>query len=316
MEPDDVLAIYMMFKGVDKSIPTLVVSGEGNRNKTGMITSMLNYMGCSNFKVIQGNYNKDKDYPETAVSLFGDAKVSDDVDVKGEIESFLTKYDSPLILGIKPFTELVDVKQELLSKAVMAMYGGFNLRCMFHLGKETLAKFVSRSFKRVILYESFHVGGEQNSINKDNARELFQLILNSTDPILIGLINLINLWNDHIAEDCLKTAEEISKAMLSEWQNKQWPDLKKKFNQMYNRNLKVVNSILFAENMQMVLADFGLTALLLSKRVKHGGTIVGDIVFDDYGYTSVDIGSSGNVFLIKSVGFDTMVSLVTECMKD
>lgn len=47
---------------------------------------------------------------------------------------------------------------------------------------------------------------------------------------------------------------------IDTWRQKNWNQLNKDMNRIYNRNMKVVKSIAEAENMQMVLADFGLTS--------------------------------------------------------
>jgi len=315
LEPDDVLALYILLKKVDKTFPMLVIVGEGNINKTGMVTSLLNLMCFNNFTVVQGSLNLHKDFPEAACRVFGNTSPSPDSNVSIEIEEFLTKYDSPLIFGIKPFTELLDVNPDLLAKCVLALYGGFNLRCMsFSVSKDDIAEFVNTSFKHVILYESFYAAGEQNSVNKTNAADLFNIMLKSKDPVLVGLVKLITIWNDHIADDCLLTTTTVSKQMNETWKDRQWDKLKKDFDQIYNRNLKVISSIIQAENMQMVLADFGLAALLVSNDFIQGDAILCDIGFNQLGYTTFTAKANGGVKLVHGMGFDNIVRIVTNCM--
>ena len=78
--------------------------------------------------------------------------------------------------------------------------------------------------------------------------------------------------------------------------------------------MKVINSIVLAESMQLVLADFALAALLVSNDVT-GETEAGDISFNSFGYTQINPTNNSKVYSIKSTGFDNMVNILTKCMQ-
>jgi len=293
LEPDDVLAIYILRKRLDAAFPILVVLGEGDLNKTGMADGLFTQLGFTNFKTIQGPYSNfeyysNYEYPNEAIHIFGD-NVGKQFQANiyfEEIEKFLGEFVSPLILGIKPFTELLNVDPTVLSKCVLAMYGGFNLRCMTNnCLEESVAKLINNAFKYVILYETFFVTGEQNSINKNNAPKLFETLVTSQDLVLRGIVKLMGIWNDHIADECLKTISDVCCDIRRKWPERQFKELKEHIDQIQKRHLKIVNSIVDAESTQMVLADFGLTALLVWDSVQFGEVKTGNISFDSMGYT-------------------------------
>ncbi len=64
----------------------------------------------------------------------------------------------------------------------------------------------------------------------------------------------------------------------------------------------------------MVLADFGLAALLISNILEPDNILVGDMSFNDMSYTVVNPNPTGSIHLIKDIEFTNMIKLITMCV--
>lgn len=316
LEPDDVLAIGMLLKNVSSMIPLLVIVGEGNVDKTAMGIDLIKKLGHKNFKLFQGE-KSEKEFPTLILDLFDGSlrdKVDYDFNIKNVAEIFLSKSLSPLIFSIKSPREIMNIDRNLLGKSFLAQYGSFNFRSMFNdYDQSEISNFINNSFKGVILYESYFATGHDNSINSQNASKLFLKIRNSNHPYLKVLWKMIQEWNNYISHDCLQTASVLTKDMLDEWQNqdRNWEKLKQMYNKLVSRNLKVISSIIEAQNEQMVFADFGLVVTLLSSHFDHR-LEKGEIEFSDLGYTTFNPSDNGRVLLVKDVNFDQVVNKITD----
>lgn len=342
LEPDDVLAIHILSKHVNLNIPILVIVGESKVAKHDIGCGLMRNAGFNNFRVIQGP-NSSKDYPIKIVTDLFQIDVKDvdlnSYDVFDSIVNFLKLSESPFILAIKPFTELFNIDRDLLKKCVFAVYGSFNFRCMFSsITPKDVADFVNNAFKYSIVYETYYVIGDQNSMNYNNARNIFdKLAVEAGDGsdrcdgndscegsdgregnniVARDLLYLVEYWGDHIANDCLETAEQLSKDMNSKWLDRDWDLLRRDYDRLINRNLKVVGSIIEAKNKQFVLADFGLVALLVSNNNIDINTTTtslkrGKIWFEN-GYTKFEQSDSNNsgTFMVMDIGLDKMVQIV------
>ena len=214
LEPDDVLAIAILANQIPKDFPLLVITGEGNLDKSGLGHNICQHFGFTNFQIIHGDYST-KTYPENALLSFGDVFPDKNSEKYAEensrllLANFLDQYQSPLIISIKPMRELKDIPIHLTQKCVLVKYGSFNLRCMFdQWDKNEMANFINTRFKQVLLYESFPATGTNNSINKNNAPALFQALQNQHETYQ-GLFNLVLAWNQYIVNDCWNEIYQI-----------------------------------------------------------------------------------------------------------
>lgn len=243
LEPDDVLALYILPKA------EYYVVGEGNANiKYNRMIQYSKLLETLNATIIQG-MNSDKDFVL-------DGKEFDDLtndicytDYMTEFKRFC-KLDNPIMVSLKPMRELLDEYNKdptgiknLVSNITLYVYGSFNFRCILGQYKTQLLDLLS-AFKKVCLYESYYVSGSNNSINKTNTPELYELISKTNNAYFKLLLKLTHNWNISIIEDCRSTLNsENCSSDTAEREN------------------KIINSILGNEDFQFVIADFGLAAI-------------------------------------------------------
>lgn len=318
LEPDDILALKMLSKRL-RDVQVLAIVGESKENKYLLATQIFQSYGYKNFQVLQGKHST-KDFPRN-IEAFGIPSASLipeqalKIDITATVETFLSDSladnNSPLIICLKPFWELLEVKVEILGRCVMLMYGSFNIRAMRGAHSDSfLTDFINTSFKYVVLYESFHATSDNNSVNLINAPQLFNII--ESDK---GLSSMISKWNsliiteclDHIAQSCLKikylysttgdSGESLGQVSAS-----------------MGRSYKIVNNIIEAKNQQMVLADAGLISFVFNNMPSE--TRVGRIWMDSYGYTQFTTDSSERncVYLVKQVGFNDVVQGICDML--
>lgn len=327
LEPDDVLALHIFFRGVPPVSEVLIVVGESNVNKVLFAKKMLPFIG-SHHRIIQG-CKSSKDFVDINDKCDDNSECDD---AEKEIHTFLTQHENTFIFSIKPPRELFSVDVKLLRDCVIAQYGSANFRFMMNSkSKEDISHFMNNSFKMVILYESYYVTKEENSINKTNAPELFKIIEDGKRFELLR--NFIGDWNDHIAIDCLNTVHTEIQKLMKTWSKKDWKSIRSKCERIQNRNMKVVSDIAKADGMQMVLADFGLAALLNAYDLESlkSCCVKGDMYFNEFGYTNVntntegtnndnndtegtnnDNNDNGKILLISDIGFQKMVEIITK----
>lgn len=99
----------------------------------------------------------------------------------------------------------------------MAVYGSFNFRCLCEKQERSkVATFFNDSFKRVVLYETFFVMGEDNSINSINAPRFYELIRQKAaagDRYFTGVNNSVQIWNEHIVKSQLANVQKVSSVL-------------------------------------------------------------------------------------------------------
>lgn len=237
------------------------------------------------------------------------------------------------------FRELFDMPRNLLAKTTVAAYGSFNFRCLEKaFTRAQVAQFFNESFARVVLFESFHAIGEDNSISATNAPAFYETIDRKAangDVFMRGVQNSIAIWNNHIAMAQLKSIEKVAKTMRETWEAESaqlasgtldkdgvaqlWKKRKGNSDRISQGGAKIVSSIIVAKNQQMVLADFGLIACILESGAalfggEKGGKVVQcTIAFDEgRGNTMPTASTDNKVFLIKDVNKQ---ALVDACQK-
>jgi hypothetical protein len=151
---------------------------------------MTKAIGLENVTCVQAA-NSERIYPPEMLNIFAKSLSEsthenltfqdDDVEEKPydiTLCAFLEKYNNPLFVMLKPCWELFGIDKKLLEKLTVAAYGSFNFRCLMekYTDRAELARFFNSSFKRVVLYETFFVMGEDNSINLINAPHFYEMI--------------------------------------------------------------------------------------------------------------------------------------------
>lgn len=298
LEPDDVLAIILLLRNLRRKLPILIVVGEGRVNKVDMARCIVrDYEFKFQIEIVQGFYS-DKDYPLEALEIYETKINLSEPTAVETIITYLNIYKNPFILGIKPPRELLVIDRNLLSHVTLAQYGSFNLRCLFKTYKDiNISNWLNTSFKEVFLYESFFATGLENSVSD---KQLFEIISFKYEE----LYKLIKVWNDHISTDCLDSiVDNCTKLKTSEW------DEKKILLNKIDRSLKIVKNIVDANNKQMVLADFALVVLLLNDSSKYD-LRVGEIAFDEFGYTTINDKPDGKVTIPCNVNVKYIVDYI------
>lgn len=350
-EPDDLVAAKNL---ADKlgHLPWLFVVGEGKKPKLRQAKNWCRMLALSDVVCVQSRLS-DREYPEAMLHVFdqptslsesamSNLKDDDDDDVDERVciamlNKFLQSHKNPLIVMIKPGWELFDVDKTLLSKSTLAAYGSFNFRCLLDKFSRTdLADFLNTAFKRVVLYETFFVMGEDNSINNVNAPRLYELIRQKAqagDAYWLAVQKAIAIWNSHIAVSQLRSLQKVSKAMYDSWEEEDkqleaiatasgggtdadqvWKKRRANSDKMFLGGAKIVNSIVVAKGQQMVFADFGLTTLMRAEAAEltPPETIVQcTIEFDEgRGNTVFKPDAEGKVIVLKSVDKANLIKAV------
>lgn len=344
-EPDDAVAKFMLLSAARQhGLKVLVITGEGRTPKLELICHQAAALGVQ-CMMVQGQLSQ-REYPlemltafdgltpqqRLAASTDGGA-TPDPTEATRALREVLEKSQNPLYVMLKPCWELFDMPKELLAKLTVAAYGSFNFRCLFEKHDRTkLAQFFNASFKRVVLYETFFVMGEDNSINSVNAPRFYELIRQKAaagDRYWIGVRDSIAIWNNHIVQSQLKSVNEVSKAMRDSWEeeshqivtaadesDKVWKKRKANVDKILQGGAKIVNSIIVAKGQQMVFADFGLAALMLAENkalVPADSVVCCNIKFDEgRGNTIVEPSAEGKVFVLKNIN---RAALVAACEK-
>lgn len=309
LEPDDILALYLLKKYIQNDTIIYVITGEGNLIKCNMCESILNIIGYKNYIVFDGN-KSEKEYPKDIIDTYiydKEQKYTFYLDVSS-IKGLIENFNNPLIIGLKPFTEIIKyISYISLKKSTFIVYGSFNFRCMLKdYNNETLANFINNSFKRVIIYESYYATGEKNSMNTYKMEKVNNKFFNK-------LLKTVELWNIFILKDCIKSSKAyldiMMKSLVGIGGIGVYNNLDIILDKILNRNLKVVKTIIENKNKQMVLADQALIETVFNKKVtnKIGKVIKGNIYFDDKGYTKIKEDKLGKVEIICDVDYDTLV---------
>lgn len=288
-EPDDICALIMLLRHASTPARVLIIVGEGRIDKTPLVHALIEQLApTKTVRVVRGDASA-KDYPAD----MGTQLVRPNADGTA-LEQELALAKNPLIVAIKPPHELYALESAKLAHATLAMYGSFNFRCMFDPEARTperVAHWFNTTFKSVFLYESFLATGTSNSINGENAPELFAHIAREY-PFLVGAMRS---WNRHIVIDCIDTIKNST-------------DLTR-----IARNAKCIESVVRGGlETQMVLADMALVAALLLPD-RFPWYPVERIEFNEYGYTTPVYGAPPTVrsiLVVKDATFDDVVAAV------
>ncbi|QKF93517.1 hypothetical protein QKU48_gp0059 [Fadolivirus algeromassiliense] len=247
LEPDDVLSLAIFPNA------NYYVVGEGDANiKYNRMIQYCKQLENNNTIIIQG-FGSKKPFHD-------DGKEFDFIDKKECHEKYLDNFKifaespDPIMVCIKPLRELVDeytINPELIKKLVsnieLYVYGGFNFRCLLRNYEKKLLELFD-AFKKVCIYESFYVSGENNSVKKFNFPKLYHHLIQYSESSKYNLfyrtlLKLTYNWNIHLKNEMielLKNEKNIDK---------------------YKRSEKVIHDIEGNEEFQYVLADFGLAAV-------------------------------------------------------
>ena len=190
------------------------------------------------------------------------------------LNKFLSVAEHPLLIVMKPFSELFSVDRETLKKTTAVFYGSFNFSstCAL-LSVSEVESFINESFQQAIVFESFFAMGADNNLSPKNAPELYNLF--KTADCFRGyfqwLEHSIQVWNAHIAARQLKNLAATIGALQSSWDNE---SLRSNLVEKLNRSQKIVTNIA-NDSLQMVFADTGLMSCILA----HGRALRTKILF-------------------------------------
>lgn len=312
-EPDDILALYLLFDNVPRDMETLFIVGEGNMPKDHMCYEFCKTLQLTNCTILQGNMSQ-KDYPSDMLTLFGPRTQYRNWPKAREQTLSEFDFDSSLVLALKPFFELLDhVEVKRFEKATLALYGSFNLRCM--LREKTPAQvenFLNNAFARVILYESYFATGDQNSASEQNFPLVFKML--NENVRFKSLLEAIELWNTHIAEDCADTIADLVPKIKKQLDERAWKKLEKTMMRITRSNAKVLLSVAQSRSQQMVIADFALVAVLLctekSESIAEYSAV--KFSFDDNNYTRAIPDPESKIILIQKVDIDVLQTEIVQ----
>jgi len=331
-EPDDFLALKVVAKiqkereRLSNPLPLLIVVGEGKDvDKTSMMRDCAESLGLK-CTVVQGKQSS-RDYPAGMLTAFGPISfpsaaptISDPARIVAAAEcvetvrAFLANYQHPLYLMLKPCWELIGLDAALLAKTTLALYGGFNLRCMYEKGqtREWVAEFINKSFCRVVFYESYYATGSENSLSVTEAPHLFKAIATQHSRFWLGVQRCMDAWNDSNSLVQVKRVATTGKRWLETWAvesatatDDTWKRRKTDLENI-EASVKILKANVEARNKQVVFADFGLLVALVNygkAAVDEAQVIQCSISFNDdgRGKTSLNADPLGKVFAIKGL---------------
>lgn len=270
LEPDDLVAIYILSKHITKNQNVMIVVGEGNSYIK--FQRMQTYIHILNIKatIIQG-YNSNKDFTYDGEDIFSsdhcrmlrDTKKDLDYDMFNLL-NFIKK--KPIIFCFKPPRELIEFNYDFFSDITLFGYMSFNVRCLQNT--EKVSKLLN-SFKLVIYYESFLAIGSNNSISY-------------TLPNFIDKVNY--LWNKDIIEDCRTTIKRLQDKTSDS-----------KIEERIKQNQKIIDNIEKSNYKQFVNADCGMICTLLLDTEYYYGTVT----FNGFGYSVPQENKDGNMLFVK-----------------
>jgi len=312
LEPDDLCALTILFK--QPKLPSVIdiIVGEGKCDKTRLAQTLATVMSRPNVHIAESR-RSDKDYPAALLACLDNTSktrlsspfILDDASLLIR-ESLATK--NPLVLALKPVTELYAWPRAELAHATLAMYGSFNFRATF--GDEhrpaDVETWLNTSFKCVYVYESFLATGAQSSVNAENAPALFACIAERY-PFLT---RAMRAWNSHIVLDCTETVDAAVKKLQDTI------EFDMRVINSIERNNKIIGAVVRGGvDTQMVLADMALVAALLAP-ARIPWTRVGHFHFNDAGYTTLGNESRGvgELWTVRGVAFDQVVATVASLM--
>lgn len=205
LEPDDVLALKLIFQET-KEI-RLIVVGEGNSQikKMRMEKLLQDYFGAD-VPVFSGRSTEDNLFPYDGEELFDKSELEgipfeESSEGENALQAFLAEAEKPLIIQLKPAPELLSLPPELTEKTTVLFYGSFNLRKTGDDLQTVLDQLADR-FLKVGIVESYGVLGEESAVYDEYpwTHPIKQAIEESTDPFMEMFRKLVENWNRYLLE--------------------------------------------------------------------------------------------------------------------
>lgn len=332
-EPDDMLALLVLFRHLPNNGEILMIVGEGLKNKTKLAVNFVRQFSLKCSCVISQGSGSSAVYPHEMLDLFsevphdpeGVAHTKENIvvqDLKTSLETF--DFTDATVLVLKPFRELLKfVEPSRFSTTTLALYGSFNLKqTLNNQNKANIEDLLNCTFAQTILYETFFATGPNNSVNRDNSPTLFGWILQTCDAaepnsheayMAAQLREAIALWNLHLANDCAQTIMEIGSALAESTCRQKWEEVSRQLTRIVDYNAKPLASIARSNSMQMVLADFALVACLFPPPTVDGRTLAryerGTFHFGEYNrtvHTLCGDKENARVLLVRDVDRDLL----------
>lgn len=283
LEPDDILAIYIVLKHLESSQHSLDIAfivGIGQSSiKRDFLNKWLTYWSFSlnnvRIKIYLGTSNSKKVHFSQDIFPFID--INPDFNSDKNCLECINEYlqDGTDIIALKPIHDLYKVYKingaEIFNKSNLYLYGSFNLRSLLLDNSngcsqsENLLKFrqddfeffLNNSFKNIYLYET-HL----NSINSRNGSPKnlpkFDILVSNNLHIFEPWLKFQNLWNLHIYNRFLSINTQILNMNIQppnpipkDLLKSLSPDLKNKVQFHY----QVMQDIYQKDKYQFVLAD-------------------------------------------------------------
>jgi hypothetical protein len=236
LEPDDVMALKLIFAEAnriyqnqpDKNYPIdLIIVGEGNTAiKRMRLEKMINeYFDLPknvNINVVEGKATANNIFPYDGYELFKPAELSN---VKFEsiadeavpaLKDFVRKSDKPLIIQIKPCSELLEFSDDtkLAAKTSVIFYGGFNFRATVSEPEklQAMLRQFSDRFLKVAIVENYGVLGDESAVffAFSWTNPIANFIETSQDPFYEMFRQLTYNWNRYILESSIREAIEMT----------------------------------------------------------------------------------------------------------
>jgi hypothetical protein len=301
-EPDDIIALALLFKNLPPNMCCGVIVGEGGCDKRDAVRALAAMYRAQ--VIIAEGRRSDKAYPVEmleAIPSVHNMHALPYMTATNLIEYVLTT-QKPTIVALKPAWELYGLPQEMLARATLYMYGSFNFRATFdEVAKNVVAHWLNTSFAHVYLYESYLATGSQSSVNAKNSPALFEALADKMPE----LTPVMTAWNTSIVLECADTvADRVAEARAA-------GDCLMKAVESIERNNKIILAILRGGvATQLVLADMALVAAMLTPAIPW--TPIAPIVFSDGGYTMATATTqSTKLSAVLNVPFDAVVAAVT-----
>lgn len=214
LESDDAVAIKCLAPRL-RDVPLMVVVGEGDTEKQHMMKQMLMaYQIDGNAIIVQGR-KSDTHYPSDILDCYSASvaarpasnctilETGSDPATKATqmVKEFLSKYERPLAVLLKPPFEFLDVPEDLLKKASAVLYGSFNINTIrsaladANKKKDPKEFFeepfnLMRKFKVLLWVERSASVGRDCVVDTVSAPDVW----NNLEKDL-GLLALVKLWN-------------------------------------------------------------------------------------------------------------------------
>lgn len=197
MEPDDVMAMFMVLNGLAQA-HVLIVAGTENR--------------CIDAPRVAERFARDalRDFGHRRFSIV----VYDAARERERVRREVRLFDPDVIYLQKPLREYMgdESESEWTDKPLKARvfcYGSFNVRKMNPAPTETLARMRAELAGPFTFVESFDTIGTRNSVNVYEDPALFLEIQRSPLATITLLRELMMKWNLHIVRECHETLMKL-----------------------------------------------------------------------------------------------------------